>query len=175
MKFPPRTLGRALAVQSLYGAAFSGNRPLCVLENLAAMGGVELFHYRFDDEEPECMPPEIPPDQRRAAVRYARRLLEGVEQHLSVIDPLIESHLIGWSRERVGRLEWAILQTAICEMLFLKTVDPPIAIDQAITLAKWLAQEDAARFINGVLDAVAKSSGVVQSKKRSHDDELPSQ
>ncbi|HOV60381.1 MAG TPA: transcription antitermination factor NusB [Candidatus Hydrogenedentes bacterium] len=158
MKFGARTLGRALAVQSLYGAACTGNDPLTVLDGVVRMGGLGLLRYHFDDEQVprEYAVISCTPSTRSNAMRYARKLLEGVSRHAPMIDPLIESHLIGWTRERVGRLEWAILQVAACEMLCLKLVDPPIAIDQAITLAKWFAQEETARFINGVLDAVAR-------------------
>ena len=165
MKIGPRTLGRVLAVQSLYGAAFSGLNPLDVLERVARMGGLTLLQYQFDQEviPSEYAPVPDNPSSRRSAERYARKILNGVAAHTAMIDPLIESHLIGWTRERVGRLEWAILQTAVCEMLCLKTVDPPIAIDQAITIAKWLGQEESARFINGVLDAIARNAGTTHS------------
>ena len=159
MKFGPRTFGRVLAAQSLYGAACTGADPLAVLEGIVRMGGLDLLRYRFDSEwiPQEYAAVSWTPPARQNAIRYARKLLAGVTAHAAAIDPLIESHLTGWARERVGRLEWSILQTAVCEMFFLRLVDPPVAIDQAVTLAKWFVQEDAARFINGVLDAIARN------------------
>ena len=170
MRIVPRTLGRALAVQSLYGAAFSGLEPLEVLKRVARMGGLTLLQYQFDDEQipTELLRIPVHPSTRRSAERYAQQLLNGVSTYAAMIDPLIERHLIGWSRERVGRLEWAILQTAICEMIFLKTVDPPVAIDQAVILANWLGQEESARFVNGVLDAIARSTASAESGAADH-------
>lgn len=57
----------------------------------------------------------------------------------------------GWTFDRLGYLEQAILMIAACELDF-ETASRNIVIDEAITLAKKYCDEDAYKLINGVLD-----------------------
>lgn len=75
------------------------------------------------------------------AVRYKADYIEAINQQLAK----------GWSFDRLGYIEQAILVMACCE-LDLKVAPKGIVIDEAITLAKRYCDEDTYRLINGVLD-----------------------
>ena len=97
-------------------------------------------------------------DKHRGAREYCEKLLEGVKNNVEDIDSLIESSLKNWSIDRLGILDLNILRIAVFELKWLGDEVPfKVAIDEALELAKRYSADESARFINGVLDAVAKS------------------
>ena len=92
------------------------------------------------------------------AVRdYADRLLLGAEEHRADIDRHIEASSQNWRIERMGRVDRNILRMGVYELLFERDTPEPVVIDEAIEIAKKYSTEDAAHFVNGVLDAVRKT------------------
>ena len=89
---------------------------------------------------------------RPGAKTYATELIRGVQEHLSELDEAINGALENWSPERVGRIERSVLRVALFEMRFANDVPTSVAINEAIEVAKRFADENAPRFINGVLD-----------------------
>jgi N utilization substance protein B len=92
------------------------------------------------------------PEERR---ELTLALVEGWRQVGNAADDLLQRHVQHWSMDRIRPLEKAILRTAIVELLEMDT-PVPVVINEAVELAKDLVGEEAASFINGVLDAVAR-------------------
>jgi N utilization substance protein B len=67
----------------------------------------------------------------------------------------IKEHLKDWDYEGIGKVEKAIMRLGAYEILVAKT-DKAIIINEAVELAKELADEKSPQFINGVLDALDK-------------------
>lgn len=88
-------------------------------------------------------------------VPYAKELVEGVADHASVIRAMIASHATGWSPDRMPVLDRIVLEIAVYELMFKPDVPTAVAIDEAVELAKGYSTEDSARFVNGVLAAIA--------------------
>lgn len=88
---------------------------------------------------------------------YTARLVKGVTARREEIDALLEAHVAGWSLERLGVLERAILRTSVYELLCEPSVPPPVAIDEAVALAKRFCSDEASALVNGVLGAIASS------------------
>jgi N utilization substance protein B len=86
---------------------------------------------------------------------FSHRLFGGTIENLSLLDAAIESHLKEWDYSKIGKVEKAILRLGAYEILIEKT-DRPIIINEAVELAKELADEKSPQFINGVLDAIGK-------------------
>ncbi len=82
-------------------------------------------------------------------------LFNGTLENLEMIDKEIESHLKDWDYDAIGKVEKAIMRLGAFEILVSKT-DRAIIINEAVELAKALADEKAPQFINGVLDAIGK-------------------
>ena len=57
---------------------------------------------------------------------------------------------------RARRLGMTEFQLAVCEMLYLEDAPVPVIIDEAIELAKKYSTENSGKFVNGVLDSIAK-------------------
>jgi len=86
---------------------------------------------------------------------FAKKLLNGVIDHLDEIDKIIKDHLIDWDFDRLDKVDKQILRLGVYE---IKYTDTPfqIAIDEAIKIAKNFSEDKAKSFINGILDRVAK-------------------
>ncbi len=86
---------------------------------------------------------------------FAKKLLNGILEHLDEIDEIIKDHLIDWSFDRLDKVDKQILRLGVYE---LKYTDTPfqIVIDEAVKIAKNFSEDKAKSFINGILDRVAK-------------------
>lgn len=85
---------------------------------------------------------------------FAEGIVRGVVAHLGRIDSVIAQHSIDWSVERMPAVDRAILRVAVFELLYGDDVDPAVAVDEAVELAKTLSTDDSPRFVNGVLAQV---------------------
>jgi len=92
---------------------------------------------------------------------FALSLFEGVMQNLEAIDKAISEHLKDWDFERLGSIERATLRLGAYEIMFGE-LDPAVVINEAVEISKSFAAEQSPKFINGVLDAIAKD---VRAKK----------
>lgn len=85
---------------------------------------------------------------------YTVTVAHGVSGDLAHIDELISSHLQGWTLERLPAVDRAILRVAVWEMLHADDVPEPVAVDEAVELAKELSTDESPGFVNGVLGQV---------------------
>ena len=85
---------------------------------------------------------------------YTVTVARGVTQHAAHIDDLISTHLQGWTLERLPAVDRAILRVAVWELLHAEDVPEPVAVDEAVELAKHLSTDDSPGFVNGVLGQV---------------------
>ena len=85
---------------------------------------------------------------------YTETVARGVTEHAAHIDELITSHLQGWTLERLPAVDRAILRVAVWELLHATDVPEPVAVDEAVQLAKELSTAESPGFINGVLGQV---------------------
>jgi transcription antitermination protein NusB len=79
----------------------------------------------------------------------------GTVGRVEQIDRQISSHAEHWRIERMPAVDRNILRLAIYEMLYGET-PPPVAIDEALELARRYSGEESVHFINGVLDSVRR-------------------
>ena len=85
---------------------------------------------------------------------YTAAAARGVGEHIAHIDDLIGSHLQGWTLDRLPAVDRAILRVAVWELLYADDVPEPVAVDEAVQLAKELSTDDSPGFVNGVLGHV---------------------
>lgn len=93
--------------------------------------------------------PEIDP-----VAPYTETVVRGVTEHSAHIDDLISSHLQGWTLMRLPAVDRAILRVAVWELLHADDVPEPVAVDEAVELAKELSTDDSPGFVNGILGQV---------------------
>lgn len=85
---------------------------------------------------------------------YTVAVAHGVGDQLAHIDDLISTHLQGWTLDRLPAVDRAILRVAVWELLHADDVPEPVAVDEAVQLAKELSTDESPGFINGVLGQV---------------------
>ena len=85
---------------------------------------------------------------------YTVSVARGVTEHSAHIDDLISAHLQGWTLERLPAVDRAILRVAVWELLHAEDVPEPVAVDEAVELAKELSTDESPGFVNGVLGQV---------------------
>lgn len=61
-----------------------------------------------------------------------------------------------WPLQRINKIDLAILQLAVFELLIQKKEPPKVIIDEAVELAKEFGSESSPAFINGVLGHILK-------------------
>ena len=85
---------------------------------------------------------------------FAQQLVSGVREHVLEIDQLIEDVAQNWRIERMAPADRNTMRLAIFEMHHLGTPSP-VAINEAVELAKEFGAENSAGFVNGIVDRLA--------------------
>jgi transcription antitermination protein NusB len=86
---------------------------------------------------------------------FARETAEAVAARTPDLDERITAASEGWTADRLGAIERNILRIALYE-LDGDEVPDEVAIDEAVTLAKRYATDDAARLVNGILGRIVR-------------------
>jgi len=132
-QMPARRKARKRALDVLYEADLRDRNIARTLEEYVA---------RLEYPRPEHLP-------------YAISLVEGVSAHLDRIDELIASYAEGWTIDRMPVVDRNLARIAVYELLYVEEVDDPVAITEAVELAKELSTDDSPRFLNGILGRIA--------------------
>jgi N utilization substance protein B len=90
---------------------------------------------------------------------FTRTRAEGVWSSRQRLDRAIDDAAQGWTSERMAVLERNILRLAVWE-IGEGDVPAPVAIDEAVALAKRYASPEAATLVNGILGRIARTEGV---------------
>ena len=84
---------------------------------------------------------------------YACSLAERVIERADELDARITAASEGWTADRLGAIERNVLRIAVLE-LDEGDVPAEAAIDEAVTLAKRFASDDAGKLVNGILGRI---------------------
>jgi N utilization substance protein B len=88
------------------------------------------------------------------ADKYIRGEYMGIMENQETIDALLGRHAKGWRTDRLSRVSRAVLRLGAYEIIYAEKIPAPIAINEAVELAKKFDDPKARAFINGVLNAV---------------------
>jgi len=126
---------------------------------LARESALEVL-YRLDlvGDEPEHTIAEIllRRNPSEEAETYLRRLADAALGNQQEIDAVLRKHLTRWRLERLTVLDRAVLRLAATEILYFDDVPPKVSINEAVEVAKKYGDDEAGKFVNGVLDSVFK-------------------
>ena len=95
---------------------------------------------------------ELTGDQRQ----FAEALANGVVAEVGSIDPIISEAAANWRLERMNVMDRLILRLAVYEFLHEPATPGKVVINEALELARTFSNDDAVRFVNGILDAIRK-------------------
>ena len=87
---------------------------------------------------------------------YARQLVEGTAGHQEEIDAWLGEAAHDWRIQRMPPIDRNILRLGCYEMVWEPGVPLSVVIDEALELARAYSTDDAKRFVNGVLGAIAE-------------------
>jgi transcription antitermination protein NusB len=121
-----RGKARKRALDILYEAEMRRESPLALLA----------------DRSEQASPPVAP---------YAAELVRGVQEHRAGIDDLLSTHSHGWALDRMPAVDRNILRIGTYELLWCDDVPEPVAISEAVLLARDLSTDASPAFVNGLL------------------------
>lgn len=115
-----------------------------------------LFETEYhEDETPEAIYARAAEARGiNTADRYIRKEYMGIMEHIATIDALLGRHAKGWRTDRLSRVSRAVLRLGAYELVYAEKIPAPIAINEAVELAKKFDDPKARAFINGVLNAI---------------------
>lgn len=87
--------------------------------------------------------------------RFAEHLVRGALENQTKIDAHIRRFAHAWPMQQMAVIDRNILRLAIFEVLVDNRVPVPVAINEAVELAKDFGGQSSPRFINGVLSSVS--------------------
>lgn len=93
---------------------------------------------------------------------YLRERFSAVHEHIPEIDAILNRTAKGWSTDRFGSADLAILRVACYEMLYDEKIPEGVAINEAVEIAKIYGGDESPSFINGIL-------GNISAANRSHE------
>lgn len=87
---------------------------------------------------------------------FSRELLAGVLAHEDELTASITTHAPGWTLERMDPIARAVLFLGTEEILFRTDAPPAVVMNECIEIAKEFGTDESGKFVNGVLNAIAK-------------------
>ncbi|GAB6281089.1 MAG: transcription antitermination factor NusB [Thermovirga sp.] len=140
-----RRRSREIALQILYS--------IDMREDISPGLALELYPFESEDDE----------------VRdYADSLVIGVSSHLNEIDSMVRKNIVGWRPERMVIVDRVAIRLALYESVVANMTPVPVAISEAVELAKRFGTEESGRFVNGVLGKIVRVLGHNDSGEMSH-------
>lgn len=104
-------------------------------------------------------------DLKSFEIAYFQDLLSGVPTNLRELDDLLKPAL-DRAIESVDPVERAVLRLGVYELRFKTEVPYRVVINEAVELAKVFGAEQGHKYVNGVLDKVAKQVRAVEIKAK---------
>ena len=89
--------------------------------------------------------------------KYITEVTEGVAEKINELDEKIKPYLKGWTMDRIGKTDLAILRLAVYEIFYRDDIPYKVSINEAVELAKSFCDDSSPSFINGVLAGIINS------------------
>jgi transcription antitermination protein NusB len=131
---PSRRQGREAALQALYAIAIGHREPGDALTETVGDGGETDYR------------------------AFVKDLVLGTLDHAQETDLLLAPLLEGWTIERLPTIDRLLLEMGTFELRHRPLTPPAVVINEAVELAKKFSTEESNRFVNGVLNAIAKET-----------------
>ena len=128
-----RHLARTCVMQTIFSIEFHGQDPRETLERM-----LKEFAPKLTESE------------------FAYSTLDGVVENKDDILKIITEFAPEWPIEKIAKVDRAILEIGVYEVIYSKDVPPIVAINEAVEIAKEFGDHSSPKFINGVLSNVMK-------------------
>ena len=148
-KAQARSTARLAAVQALYQRQMEGTK----VDELLVEFHRHRLGERLDDEDHEGE------QIAEVEVDFFNDIVRGVDARREEIDEVVTARLSdGWTLKRLDKTMVQILRAGAYELLARADVPTAAAINEYVDVAKAFFDDREAKFVNGILDAVAKEA-----------------
>ena len=100
--------------------------------------------------------PDLPIEAKEYGSLLARKVLECQNE----IDEKIKSVADHWDLERIAVVDRLVISCAAAELMYFKDIPTAVAINEAVDIVKKFSTGESSRFVNGILDAIAKQISI---------------
>jgi len=114
------------------------------------MGGEEPLSVLEEIEKRENLKEDLKEDLKEIIIK--------IRNSIDLIDKMIEENVLNWDKERILKVDLTLLRIGIGNFLFGKE-DAKKIINEILNLSKKYSTENSYKFLNGILDKVAKKLG----------------
>ena len=97
---------------------------------------------------------------------FAERLVAGVLEKKKELDALIGTYATNWKVSRMPIVDRNILRAGVYELLWMDDVPAKVTVNEAIELAKSFGDDEASKFVNGILDQILNKELTLAAKRR---------
>jgi transcription antitermination factor NusB len=129
-----RTQAREFALQILYQMDITGDQCDVALDNFWLAHVQENINNQVKD--------------------FTCALVKGVADNLEAINQKISRYATNWELQRMAVVDRNILRLGSFELIFRPDIPAKVSINEAVELAKKYSGQEAAKFVNGILDKV---------------------
>lgn len=136
-----RSRAREVVLQILYQDEFN--------ESGGEARALEFLRARLGSAEP--------------VIEFAQAILRGVRAHRAEIDELLKKWSQRWDVSRMAAVDRNILRLGAFEIVWFGT-PKPVAVNEAILLAKRYGNQQSFQFINGILDRLSPSDAAANTE-----------
>lgn len=88
---------------------------------------------------------------------YVRRLVEAFETNEGAVERALRSASDKWKLERMAATDRCVLKLGAVELMFFDDVPARVTLDEAVDIARKFGSKESGKFVNGVLDKVART------------------
>jgi N utilization substance protein B len=150
----PRRQARRYAALALYQWNLTGEDPAAIerhlLDDPEWLDALAASLCGLEDDEP--LDPKL---RFKFNLELFHELMKGVPARVAELDaelgPVLDRPV-----SQVDPVELAILRLGVYELLFAPNIPPRVAINEAVELTKLLGAHEGHRYVNGVLDKIAR-------------------
>ncbi len=106
-------------------------------------------------------PPSVDPDEPEMPFQSNSLLGQLVTQtvsHLREIEEAITKAADNWPLDRINFMDKNILRLGTAELLYCEGIPPKVTLNEWIEVTKRYSTDDSPKFINGILDKIAKDA-----------------
>lgn len=96
---------------------------------------------------------------------FAERIVAGVIQRKAELDAVLAKYATNWKVSRMPIVDRNILRAGLYEFFWMDDVPAKVTLDEAVELAKSFGDDEASKFVNGVLDKVLASEPKLEQKR----------
>ena len=93
-----------------------------------------------------------------------RKYFDSILRYRDEIDSVIRKHLTNWTFESLASTDKNVLRLGAYEIIYEPDIPIEVTLNEAIDIAKKYGSEQGGKFVNGVLDRIARECASTEKK-----------